>query len=246
MATEYRLDELAQKAGIATTTVRLYRTKGLLPPPRLQGRTGWFSESHLTRLRLIARLQADGHSLAGIGKLLEQWERGNALEGLVGLKSQLNALLNGPAPVDLSPAELLERFPPASMTPELIQRAAKLGLISTTADGSVRVTDGRFLDMGAELAHIGVPLSTVLDEWEALTVHADEIAARFTAVFEEYLAPDGWERELTTEFPSDLAENLIQLHATARSVLVAAFDAAISHHARERLGRLAASTGSES
>src|SRR5688500_9546618 len=67
---EMRLDDLAAAAGVATTTVRLYRQRGLLPPPRLVGRTGWFGPHHLARLRLIARLQGDGFSLAGIGKLL--------------------------------------------------------------------------------------------------------------------------------------------------------------------------------
>ena len=54
--TEYRLDELARAAGVASTTVRLYRSRGLLPPPRLEGRTGWYDDAHLSRLCLIARL----------------------------------------------------------------------------------------------------------------------------------------------------------------------------------------------
>ena len=40
MGSEYRLDELARRAGVASTTVRLYRSKGLLARPRLEGRTG--------------------------------------------------------------------------------------------------------------------------------------------------------------------------------------------------------------
>src|SRR6478609_4959013 len=66
MGSEYRLDELARSAGVASTTVRLYQTKGLLAPPRLEGRTGWYDDSHLSRLRLIARLQSEGYSLGGI------------------------------------------------------------------------------------------------------------------------------------------------------------------------------------
>ncbi|MFN2607175.1 MAG: MerR family transcriptional regulator [Acidimicrobiales bacterium] len=56
------LDDLARRAGLPTTTVRLYQHKGLLPGPRLVGRTGRYDESHLSRLALIGRLQDEaGH-----------------------------------------------------------------------------------------------------------------------------------------------------------------------------------------
>src|SRR3990170_758885 len=103
---EMRLDDLAAAAGVATSTVRLYRQRGLLPPPRLVGRTGWFGEHHLARLRLIARLQDEGFSLAGIGRLLETWERGRDLGDLVGVEAQLDQLLGRRTAVVLEPAEL--------------------------------------------------------------------------------------------------------------------------------------------
>jgi len=95
MAEEFRVDELARRAKIASTTVRLYQSKGLLAAPRLEGRTGWYDESHLSRLRLIARLQAEGHSLAGIGDLLQQWEQGRSLDAMIGVEAELAALLGG-------------------------------------------------------------------------------------------------------------------------------------------------------
>ena len=93
MSAEFRLDDLARRAGVASTTVRLYQSKGLLAPPRLEGRTGWYNESHLSRLRLIARLQAEGHSLAGIRNLLVEWEQGRSLDAVVGVETELDALL---------------------------------------------------------------------------------------------------------------------------------------------------------
>jgi len=46
---ELRIDDLAREAGVATTTVRLYQRRRLLPPPRLEGRTGWYGERLLQR-----------------------------------------------------------------------------------------------------------------------------------------------------------------------------------------------------
>jgi len=152
VGSEYRLDELARQAGVASTTVRLYQTRGLLAAPRLEGRTGWYDDSHLSRLRLIARLQGEGYSLAGIANLLDQWEQGRSLDAVVGVEAQLDALVGGVHAVVLDPAELVDRFPEGAMTPDVIQRAVSLGLVEPTAAGKIRVADRRFLETGATLA----------------------------------------------------------------------------------------------
>jgi DNA-binding transcriptional MerR regulator len=236
--TEFRLDELARRADVASTTVRLYQTKGLLAPPRLVGRTGWYDESHLSRLRLIARLQADGHSLAGIARLLQQWEKGRSLDAVVGVESELDALLVGSTPVELEPSELLGHFADGSMTPELLQRATDLGLIALTDDGRIRVADRRFVDTGSSLARLGVPLAVILDEWEALLVHTDDLAQRFIALFEEHVATKGWREELESGDAATLAASLAQLRVTARTVVSTALDTSLARIGRERLGDL--------
>jgi DNA-binding transcriptional MerR regulator len=236
MEPEYRLDELARKADVASTTVRLYRTKGLLGAPRMEGRTGWFDESHLSRLRLIARLQGEGYSLAGIANLLEQWEQGRGLDAVIGVEAALDSLVGDAHAIEVDPVDLLDRFPTDSMTPDLMQRAAKLGLVQPTEAGKLRVTDRRFLETGSALAHLGVPLSVVLDEWESLIEHTDVIAERFVAVFEAHLAPKDWERNLDNDKARQLARTLAQLQVGARQVLSAALDASVARIGRERLG----------
>jgi len=238
MGTEYRLDELARHAEVASTTVRLYQSKGLLAPPRLEGRTGWYDDSHLSRLRLIARLQNEGHSLAGIADLLEQWENGRSLDAVIGIEAELDSLLGGVHAIVLDPADLLARFPEGSMTPDLMQRAAALELVEPTDDGKIRVADRRFLDSGAALAELGIPAHVILDEWEALVVHTDDIAERFITIFEQQLAPEDWRAGLDTDEARVLGATLAQLQVTARQVLVAALDASVARLGRERLGEL--------
>jgi len=238
MGTEYRLDEIARKAGVASTTVRLYQSKGLLAPPRLEGRTGWYDETHLSRLRLIARLQEEGHSLAGIADLLDQWEKGRSLDAVIGVEAELDSLLGAPHSADLDPADLLALFPEGSLTPELMQRAASLGLVEVTEEGRMRTTDRRFIDAGSSLAALGVPLGRILDEWEALVTHTDDIAGRFITIFETELAPTDWQTGLDSERARELAATLAQLQVTARQVLLAALDASVARLGRERLGEL--------
>ena len=235
---ELRLDDLAREAGVATTTIRLYQSKGLLPGPRLVGRTGWYGEPHLARLRLIARLQEDGHSLAGIGKLLDSWQEGRDLADLAGVEHELDALLGRGQPVVLDAAELAARLPGMAMSPEVVQRAAALGLVELTDDGRFRVPDQRFLDAGGALTALGIPPDVVLDEWEHLTAQTDELAGRFVALFERHLRPRNW-KKLDAEQTAELARTLHQLQRTAGQVVDAALDASLARLARERLGELA-------
>lgn len=238
MADEFRLDELARRAEVASTTVRLYRNRGLLPPPRLVGRTGWYDAGHLNRLRLITRLQSQGFSLAGIGELLEQWEQGRSLDAMLGVEDQLDSLLGEPHATTIVPSELASLFPDDALTVELMQRATGLGLVELVNGGKIRVTDRRFIDAGASLAHLGIPLTEVLDEWEALRTQTDLVADRFIALFEHHLVPDDWRTDLSTDRAAELAGVLGQLRATAHQVLAAALDASIAELGREHLAEL--------
>ena len=238
MGTEYRLDELARQADVASTTVRLYQAKGLLASPRLEGRTGWYDDSHLARLRLIGRLQDEGHSLAGIADLLEQWEKGRSLDAVIGIEAELDALMGEAHAIVLDPADLLANFPPDSLSIEAMQRAAALGLVVPTDDGQLRVADRRFLETGSTLAGLGVPTDVILDEWQNLVAHTDDIAERFITIFETYLAPENWQDGLDTDLARDLATALAHLQATARQVLVAALDSSVARIGRDRLGEL--------
>jgi hypothetical protein len=119
-----------------------------------------------------------------------------------------------------------------------MQRAASLGLVQPTEEGKVRVADRRFLETGSGLAHLGIPADVILDEWEALVAHTDDIAARFVAVFETHLAPTDWRQGLDTEEARELARTLDRLQSTTRQVLAAALDASVARIGRERLGEL--------
>jgi len=68
---ELRVEQLAAQADVSVDTVRFYQSKGLLPPPRREGRVAWYGDEHLRRLARIRSLQAKGLSLATIRRLLD-------------------------------------------------------------------------------------------------------------------------------------------------------------------------------
>ena len=63
---DWRIDELAQRAGVAVDTIRYYQREGLLPSGERSGRTRRFGPEHLERLERIRALQSRRFSLAAI------------------------------------------------------------------------------------------------------------------------------------------------------------------------------------
>ncbi len=57
------IDELAQRTGLTTRNIRAYQSRGLVPHPVKQGRTGYYGPEHIERLELIRELREEGLAL---------------------------------------------------------------------------------------------------------------------------------------------------------------------------------------
>jgi DNA-binding transcriptional MerR regulator len=68
----YRADELAAELGISVQVLRSYQSKGLLPPPRHEGRVAWYGPYHRERLQRIRELKDRGYSLRMIADALDE------------------------------------------------------------------------------------------------------------------------------------------------------------------------------
>lgn len=56
---EYKVSELAEKAGVTKRTIHYYISKGLLLPPDGNGVNSLYNDKHLERLLLIKKLQSE-------------------------------------------------------------------------------------------------------------------------------------------------------------------------------------------
>ncbi len=56
---EYKVSELATKAGVTKRTIHYYISKGLLLPPEGSGVNSLYNDKHLERILLIKKLQAE-------------------------------------------------------------------------------------------------------------------------------------------------------------------------------------------
>jgi DNA-binding transcriptional MerR regulator len=85
------IEELGERAGITTRTIRSYQTMGMVPAPQKIGRTGYYAEAHLERLEAIGRLMQRGFSLASIAALFEAHEQGLTLGQVLGIRGPVPA-----------------------------------------------------------------------------------------------------------------------------------------------------------
>ncbi|MFE2170080.1 MerR family transcriptional regulator [Streptomyces sp. NPDC059447] len=179
---EYRTEELAEAAGIPVRTLRFYRERKLLPPPRREGRIAWYDEHHLARLHTIAALLERGHTLGGIAELTAAFESGRDA-GQVG--ELLGIGWSEETPVRLSPETLADYFE-GEVTPENLAAALDLGYLAVDGDEIVHVSR-RLLDVSSDLVREGVPLAAVLETGRQVRAHADAMAALFTELIAAHI-----------------------------------------------------------
>src|SRR5262245_42911899 len=146
----WTVDELARDHDLPVSTVRLYQTRGLLPPPSKVGRVGYYGADHAHRLRLIGELQERGFSLAAIKELVDGMAAGRSLSAVLGQEGS-SRTWNPEASQRLTLPELMQHLPGVEPTPELLRRVVELGLVELDDDGSVTVRSPEFLDIGGRL-----------------------------------------------------------------------------------------------
>ncbi|MEU0739083.1 MerR family transcriptional regulator [Streptomyces sp. NPDC006134] len=169
---EYRTEELARLAGITVRTLRFYRERRLLPPPRREGRIAWYDDHHLARLRTISALLERGHTLSGIAELADAFDHGRDVGDLLGYGEPTEE-----TPVRLTPEELADRFA-GQATPENLAAALELGYLGTDGDEIVHISR-RLLDVSSALVREGIPLADVLAAGKRVREHAEALAGLF-------------------------------------------------------------------
>src|SRR5881227_2844172 len=81
------IEALAHETGLSVRNLRSHQARGLLPPPEVRGRVGYYGPEHVERLRLIAELQAQGLHLKAVKQLLEDTE--GTVERLLSLRRSI-------------------------------------------------------------------------------------------------------------------------------------------------------------
>lgn len=183
-----RIEDLAHVSGATVRTIRAYQDRGLLPRPERRGRANLYSDAHLVRLRQIADLLDRGYTLASIKELLEAWDAGRGLGGVLGLVAEVDGPWSDEEAVRISRSELEERF---GGTPDdaAVADAVELGVLEPVPgdEDCFLVPSPQELAVAVELHAAGVPLSAISGHLRELRGQVEHIAARFLEFTTEHV-----------------------------------------------------------
>ena len=213
------IDQLAARVGFTVRNLRAYTSRGLLPPPRLVGRTGYYGPEHVARLTLVRDMLAEGWSLAMVERTLSQAPHSASRAALALHRALLTPFLP-PEPEILSVAELAERAHlPADR--ELIDRLIDLGVAERLDDERLSVTDPALLAAGLQVVDLGVPPAALIDAQLLVIESVRDIARTYVAMFRD----TGWQA-LSTASEGDLEDvrgTVARLQAASAQALLASF-----------------------
>jgi DNA-binding transcriptional MerR regulator len=178
---ELTVDELAARVGVTVRNLRAYSARGLLPPPRMVGRTGYYGREHVARLMLVREMLAEGYSLAMIERTLAS-APATASSTTLALHRALLAPWLPPEPEITTGAELAARAGVAEDS-ALVDRLVELGLVERGAEGELRILDPALLTAGLQVVGLGVPPDDLIDAQTRVNELVREIAQTYVQMF---------------------------------------------------------------
>jgi DNA-binding transcriptional MerR regulator len=226
------VDELARAVGMTVRNVRAYASRGLMPPPRLVGRTGYYGDEHVNRLTLVRELLAEGYTLAAVERIVGS--------GLPAGANALAVLSSLRTPFRAEKPELVSR---ATMTAraggrddEILERLATLGIAERVDGDQVQILQPALMAAGLQVIRLGLPAADVLEIYDELRSEVREVADMFVGLFMGSV----WRRYLEEGMPAarlpEVQSIVERLHPAAVQTLLAVFRSAMAEAVDEAIG----------
>lgn len=197
------VEQLAYETGMSVRNIRNHQSRGLLPPPEVRARVGYYGPEHVARLRLIQEMQGEGFKLSAISRLIG--EHGADADRFVGLRQAITTPFATEAPEVYTRAELVEKF--GTDDDKLIDKAKKLGLLVDIGDERYEAPSPALIRAAEEVLAMGIELPAALAVIEKLERNAQSSARTFVNLFVDELwkpfdeagrPEEGWEELITS------------------------------------------------
>jgi DNA-binding transcriptional MerR regulator len=229
---ELTIDELARASGMSVRNIREHQARGLLQPPEVRARIGYYGTEHLERLRLITELQSEGFNLKGIKRLIE--DAHGVTDRLAAVRRAVIEPFETEQPQVFSVEELQERFGPDN---DATERAVKLGALVPLGDGRYEAPSPSLLDAAEEVVARGVPLKTALAVLGQMEHSSKEVARSFVRLFLEEV----WKPFADAGYPEErwpeILESIERLRPIASRALLATFQQTMTREVQDAFGK---------
>lgn len=222
MAAELTIEQLAAQSAMTVRNIRAHQARGLLAPPEVRLRVGYYGPEHVARLKLIRDLQQQGFNLAAIKHLLE--DSSGMPERLDRFRLAITLRAGSEPPQTLTAAELGRRFRVDPLdAPRVLERAQRLGVLVATDDGRFEAPSPSLLAVAERVVARGVSLDGALGVFEQIVEHCDAVSAAFVKLFVDEV----WQPFLAAGMPEsswpEIERSIDQLRPLATEALVAIF-----------------------
>jgi DNA-binding transcriptional MerR regulator len=241
------IDELGRETGMTVRTIRAHQARGLLPPPDVRERVGYYGPEHVARLKLIQELQGEGFNLRGIKRLLDT--TGSPAQQLLGFGEAVRAPFAAEEPQVLTLTELSERFG-ADAGADLLEYAVRHGVLVALGGDRYEAPVPSLLDIAEEVVANGVPLGTALAVLAKAHERCESIARAFVQLYlDEVWKPFAGEGYPDERWP-EVMRSIESLRPVAGNVVRSVFDLTMTREVDaafgKELGKLAKSKRSPS
>jgi DNA-binding transcriptional MerR regulator len=179
------IGELARRTGMTIRNIRAHQTRGLLPPPEVQGRTGYYNEEHVARIELTREMQAEGLNLEAIRRVLES--TGGSSKEMVDFARAVRAPFEDESPEIYGAEDFAQEWGVDSVDEKLLKRAEKLGALRVLPDGQVEVISPRLHRAATRLIEFGISPAAAIALAGKLHDHSDAVARVYIDLFTEQI-----------------------------------------------------------
>jgi DNA-binding transcriptional MerR regulator len=216
------VEELAARSGMTVRNIRAHQARGLLAPPEVRQRVGYYGPEHIDQLRLIQELQAEGFNLNGIKRLLEDTE--GTAERLLAFKQALADSAGGEPAETLTIAELGRRFRvSAEEAPSVLGQAVALGVLVPVAEERYEVPSPSLLAVAEEVVRRGIPLRDALAVLEDIQRELDSVSRTFVQLFLEGIWKPFANADMPAERWPEVEQAVQRLRPVAAEAMMAIF-----------------------
>lgn len=228
------IEQLATTTGMSVRNLRSHRTAGLLPPPHVRDRVGYYGPEHTERVRLVQELQAMGFNLRGIKRLLDE-TRGDPSQ-LLSLKRVISAPFETEEPRVYSLQDLAERFGP-DIPPDALDKAIEVGILIPLADGQYEAPAPSLVEIAQEVVARGVPLAHALTAFVKVRERCEQIGREFVRLF----LNDLWKPFAGDGYPEgrwgEVEESIERLRPLSSQAVLAIYQLTMSSEVERAFGR---------
>lgn len=220
MSADLTIEQLAAETGMTVRNIRAHQARGLLHPPEVRLRVGYYGPEHVARLKLIQDLQDDGFNLAGIKRLLDDDQA--TAQRLSRFRQALTE--DAETPQTLTVAELGRRFRVSpEEAPQVLGRAVTLGVLVAAGEGRYQAPSPSLLAVAEQVVARGVSLNEALTVFKQVELHCDAVSGAFVSLFMREVWEPFEAAGMPTERWAEIDETIAQLRPLATKALVAMF-----------------------